>query len=172
MECYQANAHYTFWREVLYRYTPFNCIYWIPFHLIIDDIYSGWSVFIHIKLWGKLVQEIIVQTRFTVSWLSLHQSRACSWTMVRTFTQKTMTSQYIYPLTVWILNVITWSFHLVRPLICNHIYGMIFMVWYGQKCVLWGHNDLWPPNSGQFISEPKWIFVVIPSIRSWDITFT
>ncbi len=31
---------------------------------------------------------------------------------------------------------------------------------YGQKHVLWGHSDLWPPNSDQFVVESEWTFVL------------
>ena len=45
-----------------------------------------------------------------------------------------------------------------------------------KKSVLWGHSDLWPPKSDQFILETKGTFV--PNLKEfpprgfWDIVFT
>lgn len=63
-------------------------------------------------------------------------------------------------------HVITLS---CQTLVWGFVVISVWILKLQRKCVLWGHRDLWPPESDQFILESKGMFV--PDIKTLDITF-
>ena len=77
----------------------------------------------------------------------------CLITGHKTFFYRTLLCQSEVDL--WLFGYKMSSFH----------HFILLVVWvykflsYYPKCVWWGHSDLWPPNSNQFILESKLTFV-------------
>lgn len=63
-------------------------------------------------------------------------------------------------------HVITLS---CQTLVWGFVVISVWILKLQRKCVLWGHRDLWPPESGQFILESKGM--IVPDIKTLDITF-
>lgn len=63
-------------------------------------------------------------------------------------------------------HVITLS---CQTLVWGFVVISVWILKLQRKCVLWGHRDLWPPESDQFILESKGMLV--PDIKTLDITF-